>query len=336
MTPLAIQGCGMTTAIGLTAPAAAAAQRARLSNFEETHFISHDGKWMIGAEVPLDPPRRGRARLQALLEGPLKECFAQLGDVSPDDVPVLLCVAENDRPGRLAGVDASLLGDTLKSLGVTPNSKSAVIPYGRVGGIVALRDARKLISEGAPKVIIAGVDSYLLAGTLAHYDNDLRVLTETNSNGFPAGEAGGAVLIGRPAGNDLRLLGLGFGREAAHITSGEPFRADGLVKAIREALGEAGLDLSDVDYRVSDLNGEQYYFKEAALAMTRILRKRREQMDLWNPASEFGYAGAAGVPLMLAVGLIAGQKRYAPGRTVILQTSDDDGRRGAAILRMEG
>lgn len=334
MSTLAIQACGMTTAIGLNGPAAAAAQRARLSNFEETHFISHDGKWMIGAEVPLDPPRRGRARLQALLEGPLTECFAALGDTDPKDVPVLLCVAEADRPGRLSGVDASLLDSALNAIGKPMHADSAVITYGRVGGIVALRTARDLIKKGAPNVIIAGVDSYLLAGTLKHYDDDDRVLTETNSNGFPAGEAGAAVLVGR--GGGLQLLGLGFGREEAHITSGEPFRADGLVKAMREALGEAGIDFSEVDYRISDLNGEQYYFKEAALALTRVLRKRRDQMDLWNPASEFGYTGAASMPLMLGVGLTAAQKHYAPGRTVIMQTSDDDGRRGTAIFRMEG
>ena len=334
MSRLAIQACGMTTAIGLTGPAAAAAQRARLSRFEETHFISRDGKWMIGAEVPLDPPKRGRARLQALLAGPLRECFAALGDVNPKDVPVLLCVAEADRPGRLARLDTSLLHDTLTAIGQPIHDSSAVITYGRVGGVVALRDARDLINKGAPKVIIAGVDSYLLAGTLAHYDHDDRVLTEANSNGFPAGEAGAAVLVG--TGGGLQLLGLGFGREEAHITSGEPFRADGLVKAMRDALGEAGLDFSDVDYRISDLNGEQYYFKEAALAMTRVLRKRRDQMDLWNPASEFGYTGAASMPLMLGVGLTAAQKHYAPGPTVIMQTSDDDGRRGTAIFRMEG
>jgi 3-oxoacyl-[acyl-carrier-protein] synthase-1 len=334
MTGLSIEACGMTTAIGLTAPAAAAAQRARLSNFEETHFISHDGKWMIGAEVPLDPPRRGRARLQALLEGPLRECYAALGDIDAKDVPVLLCVAEGDRPGRLHGVDLSLLHDTLNAIGQPIHADSAVISYGRVGGIVALRDARELMKKGAKKVIVAGVDSYLLAGTLAQYDADDRVLTETNSNGFPAGEAGAAVLLGRDG--LFQVLGLGFGREPAHITSGEPMRADGLVMAMRAALSEAGLDFSDVDYRISDLNGEQYYFKEAALAMTRVLRKRREQMDLWNPASEFGFTGAASIPLMLGLGLIAGQKRYAPGRTVIMQTSDDDGRRGTAILRMEG
>lgn len=334
MSALAIQACGMTTAIGLTAPAAAAAQRARLSNFEETHFISHDGKWMIGAEVPLDPPKRGRARLLALLTGPLKECFAALGDVNPADVPVLLCVAETDRPGRLAGVDATLLRDALQAIGQPIHDDSAVITYGRVGGIVALRDARDLIKKGAPKVIIAGVDSYLLAGTLKHYDDDDRVLTETNSNGFPAGEAGAAVLVGK--GGGLQMLGLGLAREDAHITSGEPFRANGLVAAMRAALSEAGLDFSAVDYRMSDLNGEQYYFKEAALAMTRVLRKRRDQMDLWNPASEFGYTGAASMPLMLGVGLTAAQKNYAPGQTVIMQTSDDDGRRGTAIFRMEG
>lgn len=334
MTGLAIEACGMSTAIGLSAPAAAAAQRARLSNFEETHFISHDGKWMIGAEVPLDPPKRGRARLQALLEGPLRECYAALGDVDPKDVPVLLCLAEADRPGRLAGVDTSLLHDTLRAIGQPVHADSAAIIYGRVGGIVALRDARELMKKGAKKVIIAGVDSYLLAQTMGFYDAEDRVLTETNSNGFPAAEGAGAVLLGRDGA--FKLLGLGFGREAAHITSGEPTRADGLVAAMRGALGEAGIDFSEVDYRVSDLNGEQYYFKEAALALTRVLRIRVEQMDLWNPASEFGYTGAASIPLMLGLGLTAAQKRYAPGPTVIMQTSDDDGRRGTAIFRMEG
>jgi 3-oxoacyl-[acyl-carrier-protein] synthase-1 len=334
MTGLAIEACGMTTAIGLTAPAAAAAQRARLSHFEETHFISHDGKWMIGSEVPLDPPKRGRARLQALLEGPLRECYAALGDVDPKDVPVLLCLAEADRPGRLAGADASLLHDTLHAIGQPVHADSTVIIYGRVGGIVALRDARELMKKGAKKIIIAGVDSYLLAQTLGQYDADDRVLTETNSNGFPAAEGAGAVLLGRDGG--FKLLGLGFGREPAHITSGEPTRADGLVTAMRGSLGEAGIDFSEVDYRISDLNGEQYYFKEAALALTRVLRTRVEQMDLWNPASEFGYTGAASIPLMLGLGLIAAQKRYAPGPTVIMQTSDDDGRRGTAIFRMEG
>ena len=336
MTSLAVQACGMTTAIGVTAPAAAAAQRARLSNFEETTFISRNEEPMIGSQVPFDPPLDGRDRLQALLAGPLSECYAALGDIPAQDVPALLCVAENDRPGRVEGVDTSLLHDTLKTLNVPANDKNSVIPYGRVGGMVALRDARKLISEGAPKVIVAGVDSFLVAQTLAHYDQDDRVLTQTNSDGFPAGEAGAAVVLGRPTSDGLTLLGLGFGREAAHITSGEPTRAEGLVLAMRAALSESGLDLSAVDYRISDLNGEQYYFKEAALAMTRVLRKKAEQMDLWNPASEFGYAGAANVPLMLGLGLIAGQKRYAPGRTVMLQTSDDDGRRGTAILRMEG
>jgi 3-oxoacyl-[acyl-carrier-protein] synthase-1 len=334
MNGLAIEACGMTTAIGLTAPAAAAAQRARLSNFEETHFISHDGKWMIGSEVPLDPPKRGRARLQALLEGPLRECYAALGGVDPKDVPVLLCLAEADRPGRLAGVDASLLHDTLHAIGQPVHADSTVIIYGRVVGIVALSDAREMMKKGAKKVIIAGVDSYLLAQTMGFYDTEDRVLTETNSNGFPAAEGAGAVLLGRDGA--FKLLGLGFGREQAHITSGEPMRADGLVAAMRGALGEASIDFSDVDYRVSDLNGEQYYFKEAALAMTRVLRTRRDQMDLWNPASEFGFTGAASMPLMLGLGLIAAQKRYAPGPTVIMQTSDDDGRRGTAIFRMEG
>jgi hypothetical protein len=36
---VAVQACGMTTTIGLDAPAASAALRARLANFQETRFI---------------------------------------------------------------------------------------------------------------------------------------------------------------------------------------------------------------------------------------------------------------------------------------------------------
>ena len=335
MSAVAIHACGMTTAIGLTAPAAAAAQRARLSRFEETHFISSSGEFMIGAEVPLDPPRRGRARLAALLAGPLRECFAACPDVAPDTIPVLLCLAEKDRPGRLAGLE-TLLHEALQSIGVVPHPSCGVISYGRVSGLVALRDARKLIEAGAPRVVIAGADSFLIAGTLAAFDAEDRVLTAANSNGFPAGEAGAAVLVGPPGGDGLRLEGIGFGTEAAHILSGEPLRADGLSTAIRGALAEAGRDFAEVDYRIADLNGEQYYFKEAALAMQRIMRTKRDAMDLWTPASEYGATGAASFPLMLGTALMAARKAYAPGPVVLLQTSDDDGRRGAAIFRTEG
>ena len=53
--------------------------------------------------------------------------------------------------------------------------------------------------------------------------------------------------------------------KTATLESEKPLRADGLVQAFRAAFAEAGQTIADVDYRITDANGEQYWFKEAAL-----------------------------------------------------------------------
>jgi 3-oxoacyl-[acyl-carrier-protein] synthase-1 len=71
-------------------------------------------------------------------------------------------------------------------------------------------------------------------------------------------------------------MGLGEGLEKATVDAEDvPLRADGMVQAIRSALTEAHCGLGDLDFRIADVSGEQYGFKEAALALTRILRQRK-------------------------------------------------------------
>src|SRR6185312_3109442 len=136
------------------------------------------------------------------------------------------------------------------------------IEQGRIGGAVALLNARRMLTDGHhPRVIVAGVDTYLTGATLTACDRADRLLTRSNSNGFIPGEAAGAALLAawhddRPA--PLVLRGLGFAREPAPFGSGEPLRAEGLVQAVRAALGESGVALKDCDVRIADMNGEQY------------------------------------------------------------------------------
>ena len=52
-----------------------------------------------------------------------------------------------------------------------------------------------------------------------------------------------------------------------------------MVQAFKAALADAGKTMADMDYRITDSNGEQYWFKEAALAVTRILRVHREEFE---------------------------------------------------------
>ena len=116
--PLAILGCGMTTGVGLTAPASCAAIRARLDGFRETRFMARGGEWIIGSEVPLEEPWRGLRELARLVAGPLRECLDLIPDVPPEKIPVFLCVAEEDRPGRLEGLGNPLFFEACELLGV--------------------------------------------------------------------------------------------------------------------------------------------------------------------------------------------------------------------------
>jgi 3-oxoacyl-[acyl-carrier-protein] synthase I len=91
----------------------------------------------------------------------------------------------------------------------------------------------------------------------------------------------------------------------------------------------------DVDYRIADLSGEHYYFKEASLALARTLHRRKEDMDLWHPAECIGEAGSVIGPAMIAVASAAARKTYAPGPNVLIHAANDAGERIAIVARGE-
>src|SRR5215831_14109191 len=235
MQPVSVLASGMVTAVGLNAPSTCAAIRCAIDNFSETRFMDNGGEWIIGAQVPLEQLWRGLPKLVHMAAPAIRECLAHVGNVKPEMIPLLLCVAEKERPGRLSGLDDQLFHDVESELGVHFHSSSGIIARGRVAGALALAEARRLIYEQrVPFCVIAGTDSFLVAATLDAYEKSDRLLTSQNSNGFIPGEAGTAILIG-PVGRtreaELLCLGMGTGQEIATIDSEEPLRADGLVAA---------------------------------------------------------------------------------------------------------
>ena len=149
-----------------------------------------------------------------------------------------------------------------------------------------------------------------------------------------AGEGAGAVLVGDPSGGaELVCTGIGFARELAHIGSEEPLKAEGLTMAIRAALTEAEMAMHDFDFRIADLSGEQYYFKECALALLRTLRQRKDEFDLWHPAECTGEAGALVGASILALADAAARKGYAKGPNILAHMSNDAGQRAALTLQ---
>ncbi len=337
-TPLAILATGMVTSVGLSAPAACSAIRGGISNPSETRFMGWDGEWIVAHQVPLMDLPSGRTKLLKMAAAAVKEVLQPLELPADGSLPLLLCVPETERPGRLSEMDDVFFQALQNELSYRFHpTLSAIIPQGRAAVPLALGHAQRLMgNQGQQQVLIAAVDSYNWWPTLMHYQRSRRLLTPLNTNGFIPGEAAATVLVGASTGGGLECLGVGQGFEPAHIDSDQPLRAEGLTQAITSALQDAGCPLDTLDFRITDLAGEQYYFKEAALALARTLRVRKEEFEIWHPAECVGEVGSAIGAVILAVALAACRKAYAPGPGILIHTGTDAGQRVAAVLRYRG
>lgn len=332
---LDIVSIGMVTAVGLDAPSACAAMRAKLDGFQETRFLGPGGDWLVGAPVPLPRNFIGEKRLAHMAAAAILEAIDDHPEAR-DTAALILCLAEEDRPGRLAP-DASRLAARIADLtGLASPHRTRIVAHGRPSGMVALDQARRLLADRTvPYVMICGVDSYLTTATIGHYLAKRRLLTAKNPNGFIPGEAAAATLCGGAGSGRLRIQGLGLARETAFIYNGVdlPLRGDGMTQAYRAAFAEGGIGMNRLGYRIADLIGEQYWFKQSALAALRLVRGAHEFQDLWSPAESLGNVGAAAGPLMVGMAWMAAQGSYAAGDPVLIEASNDKGACAAALGR---
>jgi 3-oxoacyl-[acyl-carrier-protein] synthase-1 len=338
---LAVMAAGAVTSVGFNGPATYAALRAGIRNVYQTNLWDPESAaYLAGGKVALPQWWVGVGKLADLAAPAIRECLEAAAPVPPDEIPVMLCIAPADRPFRFPDLDERLVPEIENKLGLRLHRDSVVIAGDHTSVAIALRRAGELLMNPAARcVVVAAVDSLLEHELQRHYLSMRRLLTPNNSNGFCLGEAGSAVLVVR-AGSvrapGLQILGVGLARELATIESEEPLRAEGLTEAIRQAFSEGGVTADDLDYRISDLNGEHYKFKEMMLAMMRFERRPRRQLfDLWHPIEYIGDVGAAIGPILLGLALHAGTKRYGIGPTVLCTVGDDAGRRAAIVARYQ-
>jgi 3-oxoacyl-[acyl-carrier-protein] synthase-1 len=330
---------GLVTAIGYNAPATLAALRAGVSGVQATGWVDLQGGQPIrGARVSLPHWWEGTGKLADLAAPAIQECLATLPPGTDTHLPILLGVSHPDRPGRPADLDARLMDDIHLRLELPLHPASVLFPSDQMGCMHALVEAARLMAEGRVRhVVVAGVDSFLSSVTLEAYEQRRRLLTAGSLNGFLPGEAGSAVLLGRDddaTSDGLRITGWGMVQETATIESTEPLRGVGLTAAIKQALAQAGVRMTDVAYRMTDLSGEHYKFKEAMLASMRLDRGPREgAFELWHPIEYLGEIGAAVLPCLLAWARHAHALGYAPGPRALCHLGSDDGGRAALVLQ---
>lgn len=337
MSALRVAAAGMVTAVGLDAPSSCAALRARIDGFAETRFAGPGGEWLRGAPVPLPRQWIGEKRLAHLAAGALLECLKQADN--PSRVEVILCLPEEDRPGRAIADAGAFLRAVETILELDRPLRSRAIAHGRPSGVVALQTAQRILAKRPEaEVIILGVDSYLTGRAIQFYLSQRRLLTADNPEGFLPGEAAAAILC-RAGGPGMTVGGIGLAREEAHFLNGLdedgfhlPLRGEGMAAAYKAALEQAGIGLHEIGIKIGDLIGESYWFKQSELASLKTQRERSPSRPIWPIAAALGNVGAAVVPVMLGWAMAAVRKDYVLGKPLLIEASSDDGACGAAVV----
>lgn len=336
MMGLNIERVGMVTAVGFDAPASCAAMRAGLDGFSSSHFL-FDGDFIQTASVPLPTAQRGHAKLVTMAAMVIRECLSGLPSGRPADTALVLCLAESERPGLKQSSTAHTVSEIRRAVGSDRLAAGVkCIERGALGGIDALLWADAALAAGPiQRCIIVGVDSYLQAQTLEAFWRRRTLFTKANRDGQLPGEGAAALLVTRLRSerDPFQCIGIGCGTERAATDEAVPLRADGLVQAYKAAFAQAEIGYEDLDYRITDISGERNAFKEASLVLSRTMRVRKHEFDLWHTADSVGRVGAATVPLTLGVAWTAARKQYAPGPGVLCHFADEYGARAAVVLK---
>ena len=332
---LFVTGIGMVCPVGLYAASACAAQRAGISALSELPWLDNAGEPIVGAMVPgLDDGLPRGARLLELSLRSISEVAGRRLGLAWPQVPLLLCLAEPERPGAQAGnqrLAQTLVDQAQERLGMRFHPElSRAFACGHTAAFRALAHARTLMARGlAPACLVCAADSLLNATTLQWLSMNDRLKTELQRDGLSPGEAAAAVLVESQVREEscVQVLGLGFGLEAATVSSGLPQLGLGLAAAARSALDEARRGLHEIDLRLSDVSGELHGFKELPL-----LQARLEDQPLWHWAEAIGDTGAAAGLAQLVLADQAFRKDYAPGPLALGLSSAWHGDRAAAVL----
>jgi len=203
---------------------------------------------------------------------------------------------------------------------------------------VALGQAVLTIQRGVADLVIAGgVDSYRDLYVLAKLDQERRVKSSGNLDGFIPGEGAAFLLLAsaRAAANQqLPVLGrvspMANGFESGHLYSQEPYRGDGLAATFRQLVAQGVVD-APIREVYSSMTGESHWAKEWGVAYLRSKAAFQDDVRVHHPADCFGETGAASGPLLVGLAALGMKGGYRRSPTLAYGSSDR-GPRAAVIV----
>lgn len=342
-----IVAASAVTPAGLSLRETAASARARTAMLGEIEWRDRRFEPFVVGTVPdeglppLDPviekamPQYREARMLRLAHVALEEVLAPLKEPGP--VPLLLGLSEHHttlpiETGRF------LLRLQQQSGAPLDIQHSMAVAKGRAAGLMALRQAARLVSQSrTPFVLVGGVDCLVDLYVLGTLDLEQRVRGETVSDGFSPAEGAAFLLLctqDTAESHGLkplsRILGAALGREPGHLYSQEPYLGEGLAATFTGLFSESPPPARIASVFAS-FNGERYWGREYSVARLRHADVFEENPQMEHPAEVFGDLGAAHGPALAAIAAHALYDGYVRAPCLVYASSDR-GERAAALL----
>ena len=254
----------------------------------------------------------GYERMLALAAPALSEAARGLGPL-----PLILALPESGRPDDDERFDGPVLAALSEKCGVPLDlERSRVIRQGHAGGAVALALA---LSE--PEVLVGGVDSYLHPDVIAWLDDDCRLHAEGAEDGFIPSEGAAFALVQKRTKHPLAIVaGVETGMELE-----EPNVAHTMTTMVHALVD------GDVDWVLSDLNGERHRLREWMLVERRAALGDPIRHDRLPQA--MGDVGAATCAMMVALSCHWWKAGCAPSSQMLGVLQSEGAERGAVLLR---
>jgi 3-oxoacyl-[acyl-carrier-protein] synthase-1 len=342
---LVISAIEARTPVGPSIDDSAAAVRAAASGFREhpeySPLVKEDEEdYLISAGMDLSIKGYDWQRLIRFVEQPFLSFISSIGlnRHQMEKASLWFALPYTDSVIQDIGLQKNFIEQFTRHFALPRLNNITGVQLGSTGIIYLIDKAQQALSSGFSEyIILVAVDSYMLDGRMAYYDDAWRMKSERNPMGFIPGEAAVMMLLetrshaeSRNFQPALTLHGLGLGQENNTIEGNKSSTGQGLTMAIRNAV-ESG-KLKNISWMYSDLNGEPYRAYEWGITNVRLNSLFTDELNHMHPADVMGDIGAATTGVQLGCIAHAFKEEYAESENVLLFAGNDSGQRAAITV----
>jgi 3-oxoacyl-[acyl-carrier-protein] synthase-1 len=202
---------------------------------------------------------------------------------------------------------------------------------GHTGVFQMIEEAKKALDEGLIAfAIVGGVESCLFPEWLEKLDQDYKIKSERNIDGYTPGEAAAFFIMEKQntiaeKGKDMVIL-----EGMSSTTFSGPLPAGGL--HLKDVLSKLLHDKNDPPVVFCDLNGESKRMEEWGYARTSLGSMLGNPVALEIPAIDLGDVGAASGAVLIIVAMYFLCHKYEKNQSALIFTASDNGERRAIKL----